>query len=126
LIVANLVLGAPFVISVEGEVYSDPTGKATDLELAGGAKQVLGAGRWVVREGRTFVISNESPTYHPSLAEMRVALDFLAGIGMDLVGDGGGVLVIVYAEIDRHGRGKRGKRYRARKTAVGVELLPDI
>ena len=123
---ANLDRGAPFVISVEGAVHSDPTGNATDLELAGGAKQVLGAGRWIVREGRPFVISNESPAYHPSLAEMRVALEFLAGVGMDLVGDGGGVLVIVYAKIDRHGRGKRGKRYRARKTSVGVELLPDI
>jgi hypothetical protein len=115
---------APFVISLEGGVYSDPAGNASDRELSGGATEVLAAGRWVVRQGRVFVVTNESPAYHPSFAQMRAALERLDAAGLDLTGDGGGVLVIVYAKLDKHGRGKQGKRYRARKTVAGIELVP--
>ena len=115
---------APFVLSLEGGVYSDPAGNASDLELSGGAIEVLAAGRWVVDQGRLLVITNESPAYHPSFAQMRAALERLDAAGLDLAGDGGGVLVIVYAEIDKYGRGKQGKRYRAKKTVAGIELVP--
>jgi hypothetical protein len=115
---------APFVISLEGKVYSDPTGNASERVLSGGASEVLAAGRWVVHQGRVLVITNESPAYHPSFAQMRAALERLDAAGLDLTGDGGGVLVIVYAKIDRHGRGKQGKRYRGRKTVAGIELVP--
>jgi hypothetical protein len=96
-------------MSLEGELYSDPTGRATDLELAGGAKEVLGAGRWIVEQGHVLVVTNESPTYLPSLAQMKAAVACLAERGIDLTGDGKGLLVIVYAEIDKNGRGTHGK-----------------
>jgi hypothetical protein len=117
--------GAPFVISLGGAIYSDPTGRATDRELAKGAKEVLGAGRWIVEQGRVLVIANESPTYRPSLAQMQAAVARLAEMGADLVGDGEGLLVIVHAVLDKNGRGALGKRYRARKSANGVELTPE-
>jgi hypothetical protein len=123
--VAKVDRGVPFVISLEGALYSDPTGNATDLELAGGAKEVLGAGRWIVQQGRPLVVTNESPTYQPSLAQMRSTVERLADMGADILGDGGGLLVIVYSKLDKHGRGKHGQRYRALKSTVGVELLPD-
>lgn len=119
--------GAPFVMSLEGEIYSDPTGRATDLELAGGAKEVLGAGRWVVvvAQGHVLVVTNESSTYRPSPAQMRMVVTRLAEMGADLGGDGKGLLVIVYAEFDENGRGTHGKRYRATRTAIGVDLIPE-
>ena len=113
------------MISLEGNGYSDATGRATDLELAGGAKEVLAAGRWVVAKGRVLLITNESPTYRPSLAQMQTAVARLAEMGVDLGGDGKGLLVIVYAEIDNDGRGRHGKHYRATKSVVGVELIPE-
>lgn len=115
---------APFVISLEGGVYTDSAGGASDRELSGGATEVLAAGRWVVHQGRVLVITNESPAYHPSFAQMQAALERLDAAGLDLTGDGGGVLVIVYVKLDKHGRGKQGKRYRARKTVAGIELVP--
>ncbi len=117
--------GAPFVISLKGELYSDPTGRATDLALAGGAKEVLGAGRWIAARGHVLVVTNESPTYRPSLAQMQTVITRLAEMGMALGGDGKGVLVIVYAEIGEDGRGTNGKRYRATKAAAGIELIPE-
>jgi len=122
--VAELDRGAPFVIDLEGRVYSDPTRKASDRELSGGAIEVLAAGRWKLYQGRVFVVTNESPAYHPSFARMKAALEHLDASGVDLTGDGAGVLVIVYAKIDKHGRGKQGKRYRAKKTVAGIELVP--
>lgn len=114
----------PFVLSLEGGVYSDPAGNASDRELSGGAIEVLAAGRWVVHQGRVLVITNESPAYHPSFAQMQAALEHLDAAGLDLAGDGGGVLVIVYAKINKRGRGKQGKQYRAKKTVAGIELVP--
>jgi hypothetical protein len=122
---AELDRSAPFVISLEREIYTDPAGKASDRELSGGAIEVLAAGRWVVQHGRLLVITNESPAYHPSVAQMQAALEHLDAAGIDLTGDGGGVLVIVYATINRHGRGKQGKRYRAKKTVAGITLVSD-
>jgi hypothetical protein len=116
--------GAPFVIDLDGSVYSDPTGNASERELAAGASEVLAAGRWVVIQGRLLVITNESPAYHPSFAQMQAAVAHLDAVGLDLTGDGGGVFVIVYAELDKRGRGKHGKRHRAKKTAAGIELVP--
>jgi hypothetical protein len=121
--VAEFDRSAPFVIDLEGGVYSDPTGNASDRELSGGAIEVLAAGRWVVHQGRVLVVTNESPAYHPSFAQMQAALERIDAAGLDLTGDGGGVLVIVYAKLDKHGRGKQGKRYRARKTVAGIELV---
>ena len=115
---------APFVISLEGGIYSDPAGNASERELSGGAIEVIAAGRWVVHQGRVSVITNESPAYHPSFAQMQAALERLDAAGLELTGDGGGVLVIVYAKINRHGRGKQGKRYRAKKTVARIELVP--
>jgi hypothetical protein len=122
--VAEFDRSAPFVISLEGGVYSDPAGNASDRELSGGAIEVIAAGRWVVHQGRVLVITNESPAYHPSFAQMQAALERLDAAGLDLTGDSGGVLVIVYAKINRHGRGKQGKRYRAKKTVARIELVP--
>ena len=115
---------APFVISMDGSVYSDVTGNASDRELAGGARKVLAAGRWVLIEGRLLVITNESRAYHPTLAQMQAAVEHLDDAGLDLTGDGGGAFVVVYDKLDRRGRGKRGKRHRAKKTAAGIELVP--
>ena len=117
--------GAPFVVSLAGEVYSDATGRATDVALAGGATEVLAAGRWIVARGQVLVITNESPTYRSSLTQMQRAVARLAEMGIDLRGDGKGLLVILYAEIGTDGRGVRGKRYRATKSAGGVELVPE-
>jgi len=115
----------PFVISMEGEVYSDASGNATELELSGGAKEVLAAGRWDVVQGKPRTITNESPTYRTNLEQMQKAVECLDGMGIDVRNDGKGLLVIVYAELDKDGRGKNGKRYRATKSDVGIELAPD-
>jgi hypothetical protein len=117
--------GAPFVITLDGRLYSDPAGRVTDIELAGGAKEVLGAGRWVVAQGRVLVMTNESPTYRPSLTQMQALVAHLAQSGADLSGDGKGLLVMVYREVDKNGRGMHGKRYRAITSATGVELIPE-
>ena len=122
---AEIDRGAPFVMSVDGQIYSDRTGRATDVALAGGATEVLAAGRWIVAQGQVLMITNESPTYRPSLAQMQAALSRLAEMGMDLRGDGKGLLVIHYAEMGKDGRGVQGKRYRATISAVGVELIPE-
>jgi hypothetical protein len=79
-----------------------------------------------VRQGRVLVITNESPAYHPSFAQMQAALEHLDAAGIDLTGDGGGVLVIVYDKINKQGRGEQGKRYRVKKTVAGIELVPWI
>ena len=117
--------GAPFVMTLEGELYADASGRRTDVALAGGAKEVTGAGRIVVREGRILEITNESLTYHPSLAQMLRVVERLAGMGTDLKGDGEGVLVIVYAVIDENGLGKGATRYRVANSGAGVELIPE-
>ena len=52
----------PFVITENGDIFSDKSGKFNDFQLASGAKKVLGAGRWVVIQGVAKVITNESPT----------------------------------------------------------------
>jgi hypothetical protein len=121
------VLGSPkpFVIDIEGSVYSDPTGRRTDVELSGGAKEVLAAGRWVVTQGQVLVITNESPTYLPSLAQMQKAVAHLAEIGLDVQGKGKGPLVVVYTELDKDGQGIDGKRYLVVKSSTGVELVPE-
>ena len=118
--------GVPFVISLEGEMYMDMTGRVTDFQLAAGAQAVLGAGRWIVRDGRVMVITNESKAYHPSLSQMKATIKYLADMGADLGGDGDGVRVVVYTELDIRGRGKYGRRYRVRETADGFDLLPDF
>lgn len=46
-------------------------------------------------------------------------------MGLDLKGDGNGVVVIVYEEIDAGGRGKRGTRYRCVHSGAGVELVRE-
>ena len=117
--------GAPFVMTLEGELYADKSGRATDIALASGAREILGAGRIVVTEGRVLEMTNESPTYHPSLAQMLRVVERLSEKGLDLKGDGGGVVVIVYAMIDENGFGKEGTRYRVAKSAAGVELIPE-
>jgi hypothetical protein len=117
--------GAPFVITLDGTIYSDETGRLTEVELAGGAKRVLGAGRWVVEQGRILELANESPTYRPTFAQMQTLVAHLAEMGSNLSGDGKGVLVIVYAEIDQNGRGKNGARYRVTKSVAGIELIPE-
>ena len=121
------VLGSPkpFVIDIEGRVYSDPTGRRTDVELSGGAKEVLAAGRWIVKQGQVLVITNESPTYLPSLAQMQKAVAHLAEIGLDVQGRGKGLLVVVYAELDKDGQGINGKRYLVVKSSAGIELVPE-
>ena len=117
--------GAPFVITLDAKIYSDETGRATDIELAGGANEVLAAGRWIVAKGKLLVVTNESPTYRPSLVQMQKAVALLAEMGSDLRGDGNGLLVVVYAEIGKDGRGRDGKRYRVTKSGAGVELIPE-
>jgi hypothetical protein len=117
--------GAPFVMTLEGDVYSDLSGRVTDIALAEGAREVVAAGRMVATQGRILEITNESPAYHPSLAQMRHLVERLAGMGADLKGDGGGVVVIVYAAIDENGLGKGGTRYRVANSAAGVELIPE-
>jgi hypothetical protein len=111
-------------MTLEGEFYADASGRATDIALAGGAREVAAAGRIVVRNGRLLEITNESPTYHPSLAQMLGVVERLAGMGLDLNGDGGGAVVIVYAVIDENGLGKEGTRYRVANSA-GVKLIPE-
>ena len=113
------------MMTLEGKLYADASGRATDIALAGGAREVAGAGRIVVKEGRLLEITNESPTYHPSLAQMLSLVERLAGLGLDLKGDGGGVVVIVYAMIDENGLGKGETRYRVANSATGVELIPE-
>jgi hypothetical protein len=56
---------------------------------------------------------------------MHAAVSRLAEMGVDLSGDGKGLLVIVYAEIDNDGRGIHGTCYRATKSVIGVELIPE-
>ena len=86
---------------------------------------MAGAGRIIVKEGRLLEITNESPTYHPSHAQMLRLVERLAGMGVDLKGDGEGVVVIVYAMIDENGLGKGATRYRVANSAAGVELVPQ-
>jgi len=115
--------GALFVMTLDGKVYADQSGRATDIALADGAREVTAAGRIVVRQGRILEITNESPTYHPSVAQMLRCVERLAGKGTDLKGDGGGVVVIVYAVIDENGLGRGGMRYRVANSAGGVQLV---
>lgn len=110
-------------MGLDGRVFMDPTGTTSERELAGGASEVLAAGRMVVSEGHVLVVTNESPAYHPSFAQMKAAVARLDAMGLDLTGDGAGVFVIVYAKLSKHGRGKQGKRYRAQKSAAGIDLV---
>jgi hypothetical protein len=112
---------ASFVMTLDGKVYSDPTGRHTDVALAGGAKEVAGAGRMVVINGRLLQITNESYAYQPSLAQMRSLVSRFAAMGLDL----SGLVVIVYDEVDNSGRGKRGTRYRCVHSGAGVELIAE-
>jgi hypothetical protein len=112
-------------MTLEGEFLADASRRATDIALAGGAREVAGAGRIVVKQGRLLEITNESPTYHPSFAQMLRLVKRLAGMGLDLKGDGGGVIVIVYATIDDDGVGREGTRYRVANSAAGVGLIPE-
>jgi hypothetical protein len=116
---------APFVISLDGECYTDASGQASDLELAGGAKAVLGAGRWVVDSGRMLAITNESPTYHPTFEQMQKTVAHLGQIGADLSGDGTGVLVVIYESVNPDGKGERGTRYRAVQVDDTLTLIPE-
>lgn len=117
---------AAFVISSEGEFFSDPSGRATDLQLADGASEVTAAGRWVVAKGKVLAVTNESPAFRPSLDQMRTAISQMSQMGLDVSGgDGKGVLVVVYAELDSNGRGKTGTRYRAVKSAGAVNLVAE-
>jgi hypothetical protein len=122
---ARVAKGVPFVVTLDGKFYSDASGRTTDIALAGGAREVEGAGRIVVTQGRLLEMTNESPTYHPSLAQMLRLVERLGGMGLDLKGDGGGVLVIVFAELDENGLGKKGIRYRVANSAAGVKLVPE-
>jgi hypothetical protein len=122
---AHVSRGAPFVLTLEGALYADASERVTDVDLAGGAPDVLGAGRIVVAEGRVLQITNESPTYRPSLAQMRTLIEHLAAMGLDLSADGRGALVIVFSEIDASGLGKNGARYRVARSASGVDLVPE-
>jgi hypothetical protein len=110
-------------MTVEGEMYSDAS--ASDIALGGEAKEVLGAGRMVVKRGILLEITNESPTYHPHFDQMLRLVERLAAMGLDLKGDGKGVVIIVYATIDENGVGKRGTRYRVSHSTAGVELIPE-
>ena len=116
---------APFVMTIEGEMYSDASGRATDIVLARGAREVLGAGRIAVEQGQLLEITNESPKYHPCFDQMLRLVERLAAMGLDLKGDGKGVVVIVYATIDENGLGKRGTRYRVSHSSAGVKLIPE-
>src|SRR5262245_24529753 len=109
-------------MTLDGGFYADASGRATDVALAGGAREVAGAGRIVVTEGRVLEITNESPAYHPSLAQMLSLVKRLAQMGLDLKGNGGGTVVIVYDTIDENGLGKDGTRYRVANSTAGVEF----
>lgn len=118
--------GVPFVISMDGDIYSDPTGQATDFALSGGAVEVLAAGRWVVRQGRALVVSNESPTYKTSFAQMRNGIAHFAASGMNLEGDGNGVLIFIYSALDEAGNGIGSEvRYRVSRSPAGIDLIPE-
>lgn len=121
----SIVRGVPFVMTLEGEIYSDASGRATDFALAGGAKELAGAGRMVVKEGILLEITNESPSYHPPLAQMLSLIRLLANTGLDLKGDGSGVVVTVFDTIDQDGFGRDGTRYRVSHSAADVELIPE-
>jgi hypothetical protein len=64
----------------------------------------------IVREGRLVQITNESQAYHQSFAQMHDLVKRLTGLGVDLTGDGGGVVVIVYAAIETRMGLAKGKR----------------
>ena len=121
----RIATGAPFVMTLEGNLYADLSGRVTDIALAGGSQRSGCCGSDGCDPGRILEITNESPAYHPSLDQMRHLVERLAGMGADLKGDGGGVVVIVYAAIDENALGKGGKRYRVANSAAGVELIPE-
>ena len=114
-------VGAPFVMTLGGEFFCDRSGRVSDVVLAGGAKEVLAAGRVVAKEGRILEITNESPTYHPPFSQMLRLLTQLAGMGINP----GGILVIVYDRLDSRGLGIEGTRYRVTNSPTGVELTPE-
>jgi hypothetical protein len=121
--VAVRLKSAPFVITLDGQVYSDTTGKISHHALSNGAKDVLAAGRWVIEQGSVLVITNESPTYQTSLAQMQSAVAHLASIGLGLDGGGKGVLVVIYSGVDEAGNGIGGERFRVVNSAAGVNLV---
>lgn len=121
----QIVGAAPFVISLDGELFSDPSGRASDVQLASGAKEVIGAGRWVVVQGKLLALTNESPAFQPSFDQMKEVMVFLAKTGMDLSGDGKGVLVLVYQNFDANGQGYNVKAYRAKVSSGSIVYHPE-
>ena len=118
---AQVVGSAPFVLSLKGELLSDPSGRASDVQLASGVKEVMGAGRWVVVQGKLLALTNESPTYQSSFEQIKKVVEFLAKAGMDMTGDGKGVLILVYSDFNTNGQGSNVNTYRAVVTADSIE-----
>jgi len=79
----------------------------------------------VVVDGKILEITNESLAYHPSRFGMLCLVKRLAEKGADLRGDGGGVVVTVYAVLDGNGVGKKGRRYRVANSPAGIKLVPE-
>jgi hypothetical protein len=107
-------------MTLEGRLFVDATQRATDVQLAGGADRVYAAGRIVVEKGRVLELTNESPAYRPSLAEMTALVARLDKMGLDL----SSAVVTVFAKIDATGVGAEGTRYLVAKVPTGVELVP--
>jgi hypothetical protein len=116
---------APFVLSLKGELLSDPSGRASDVQLASGAKEVVGAGRWVVVQGKLLALTNESPTYQSSFEQIKKVVEFLANAGMDMSGDGKGVLILVYSGFNTNGQGFNANTYRAVVASDSIEYHPE-
>jgi hypothetical protein len=116
---------SPFVISLSGEVFSDLSGRTSDIQLASGAEEVMGAGRWVVTQGKLLALTNESPAFQPSFDQMKEVVEFLAKTGMDLSGNGKGVLLLVYSNFDANGQGYNQKSYRVKVSSDSILYLPE-
>lgn len=122
---AQTVGSAPFVLSLSGQLFSDPTGATSDVQLASGAKEVIGAGRWVVVQGKLLALTNESPTYQSSFDQIKKVMAFLSKTGMDLSGDGKGILILVYSDFDTNGQGMNVNAYRAVVSSNSIEYYSE-
>ncbi len=117
-------IGAPFVVSLDGQMYCDNTGGSMDLALEG-EPEVLAAGRMVGHQGRVLEFTNESRAYKTSLQQMETLVVTLQSKGLDLKGDGKGVLVRVFDTFYPNGLGKTGVRYRVDTSGGKATLVVD-
>ena len=116
----------PFVMSDDGRFFADPGGRVGDVFLAAGAESVIAAGRMIAVQGKPVHLTNESFAYKPSLAQMTRLVARLDTMGVDLSGDGQGVIVIVYERVSADGIGiGDGARYRVVKKDSGIELVRE-